>query len=179
MGSSPFPTPTPSSPTYVPSFPFYDAEPYWPKGGYGHHGGEEGSDSAATTDFYFFVKSFDTAAPQLAIENLSYDRDQDEIETSSTHLEYEPMTVENQIDGETITSYCYRYKDCPVGARIVNGFRDVPLLSHSPYLIPFDMTFNGTDTMVSGTDTMVYVYCPRPQDDFYIIGQAAKEKTIG
>lgn len=55
------------------TFPFYDAEPYWPKsnqGGSGDGSGD-GSGSAATTDFYIFVDSFDTAALVLTIRDKS------------------------------------------------------------------------------------------------------------
>lgn len=126
------------------TFPFYDAEPYWPKGGYGHHGEEEGSDSAATTDFYVFVPSFDTAAPQLKVMGRGND--------DSFYLESEPMTI----DG----AFCYHYKDCPVGALIHSSV--IPMLFYGDSLAPTIQTkYEMGDRPL---------YCPRPLDDLYIVG---------
>lgn len=126
------------------TFPFYDAEPYWPKGGYGHHGGEDSSSSAATTDFYVFVDDFDTPAPLLEVDSTSY-------------LESEPMTI----DG-AVLPYCYRYKNCPVGAKIYNSIF-TPALYYNDQLQPVDNDFSNM--------IQYPLYCPRPLDGFYIIGR--------
>jgi hypothetical protein len=129
------------------TFPFYDAEPYWPKGGYGHHGGGDDSGSAATTDFYIFVESFDTPAPLLEVLELD----------DMPHLESEPMTI----DGAD-APFCYHYKNCPVGAGIYNSVF-TPALYYNDKLQPAD---NNISNM-----RQYPLYCPRPLDGLYIVGR--------
>lgn len=65
MGFGPNPTSTPSSPTYVPSFPFYDAEPYWPKRNNGSGSGSgssgDGANIGETLPYYYHVSTTDAA----------------------------------------------------------------------------------------------------------------------
>jgi len=62
MGFNPLPTPTPSSPMYVPSFPFYDAEPYWPKRNSGSGSGGSGdANIGEMLPYYYQVSMRDTA----------------------------------------------------------------------------------------------------------------------
>lgn len=138
------------------TFPFYDAEPYWPKGGYGHHGGSgDDSGNAATTDFYIFVESFDVAAPELDIVD-NFDEEGYEL---TTPLEYEPMTIES----ETVTYYCYRYKDCSIGAQIYSP-STLPALYYSDQLQPPSLSFGPLKM------NFYPLYCPRPLDGSYIVG---------
>lgn len=134
------------------TFPFYDAEPYWPKGGYGHHGGEEGSGSAATTDFYIFVDSQEQDAPSLSVLDEGY-------------LERELMTIEELVDDETVTFYCYRYKNCPVGAQILGD--KIPALFYG------DLSRQGLEAIPMDS---LPLYCPRPLDGSYIVGRVTNRK---
>lgn len=61
MGFGPNPNPSPSS--YVPSFPFYDAEPYWPKrnSGSGSGGSGGGANIGEMLPYYYHVSITDKA----------------------------------------------------------------------------------------------------------------------
>lgn len=66
MGLGPNPNPNPSS--YVPSFPFYDAEPYWPKRNSGSGSGGSGGSAniGETLPYCYHVSMTDIAAFYLS-----------------------------------------------------------------------------------------------------------------
>lgn len=72
------------------------------------------------------------------------------------------MTVEVPFQDGSQTQYCYRYKDCPVGAQIEEVDDKLPALSYSPRLAVYNHI----------ADMMNYkpLYCPRPEDGRYIVG---------
>lgn len=90
------------------SFPFYDAEPYWPAGGYGNGGG--GGGTALLTDFWLW----NTATGHLTEipTKVSYVSGISNGSPILTDLRFDAVTRVN--NGTTV--YGVHVYDCPVGA---------------------------------------------------------------
>lgn len=94
------------------SFPFYDAEPYWPAGGYGNGGGGGGggSSTALLTDFWLWniTEGSLTEIPS----SVSYVSGFSNGLPIYTDLRFDAVT--RVTDGTTV--YGIHVHDCPVGA---------------------------------------------------------------
>lgn len=90
------------------TFPFYDAEPYWPASGYGNGGGG-GSSTASLTDFWLWNNA--TGHLTEIPSSVSYVSDIDR-ETVLTDLRFDAVTMVNN----GVTMYGVHVYDCPVGA---------------------------------------------------------------
>lgn len=91
------------------SFPFYDAEPYWPAGGYGNGGGG-GSSTALLTDFWMWNTT--TGNPTEVPTKVSYVSGFSNGSPVLTDLRFDVVT---RVDNGT-TVYGIHAYDCPVGA---------------------------------------------------------------
>lgn len=90
------------------SFPFYDAEPYWPAGGYGNGGG--GSSTALLTDFWLWNDA--PGNPTEIPSKVSYVSGISNGSSVLTDLQFDAVT---RVDNGT-TVYGVHVHDCPVGA---------------------------------------------------------------